>query len=812
METLVQDLRYGVRMLAKSPGFTAIVILTLALGIGANTAIFTVVQGVLLHSLPYDRPQQLVEVKNTYEPVVPEGGLSPGDFADWCREAASFSACGGYAENTQDFNLTGDGEPERVSSGYATSSLFAVLGMHAAAGRDFLANEDEPGSAPVVILSHRFWQSRYDGDPGAIGRTISLDGVRYTVAGILPARFELMRQEQIWMPFGQYPDDLTEHVHHGIILVGRLRPGVTIGQAQAEMEILNQEEAAQYPASHRSFGVRVKALEDPEAASLRRTLLVLFGAVGFVLLIACANIANLLLARNATRDREIAVRSALGASKRRLSQQLLTEALLISAGGGLLGLIAAKLGLKVLVALAPAHVDTLRGVRLNWQVLAFTAGLCIAAGLICGILPAIQALNRSLSSVLNQGSKGAAGHGGHRVHNILVASEVALALIPLVGAGLLTRSLERLLEVNPGFQNEHVLSVDIPQAALSFAQQNAETQEQAFARLRQEALRYEDLMSRIRALPGVASAGGIDVLPLDSRERQASRFVIEGQPVPATGALPIAEFRFASLDYFSTLRIPLIRGRWFTPDDWSTPNILINENMARRYWPDGDAVGKRVDFCSLDAKPCWSQIVGIVGNVHQFSLEKSLTYDVYFSGGWKQYLMIRSASDPTSLAAAVKDVIHKADPNLPVTKITTLNALLAESLSSRRFSAVLIGVFAGMALLLSAAGIYGVTSYAVEQRTQEMGIRMALGAQRQHLLRLMLGRCTRLAATGVAIGIACALGLTRLLSGLLYGVRPTDPLTFVGVALLLIVVALAACYIPARRAMRVDPMVALRYE
>ena len=812
MGRLLQDIRYGVRVLAKSPGFAAVAMLTLALGIGANTAIFSVVQGVLLRPLPYTKPGQLVEVLNTYEPVVPEAGLSPGDFTDWCRQAASLSACGGYSDITQEFNLTGDGEPERVSTGYATSALFPMLGIRAVAGRTFMAEEDKLGSAPVVMLSHFFWLSRYGGDPGVVGRAISLDGQRYTIVGILPATFQLMRQHHIWMPIGQYPDDLTEHIHHGIILVGRRKPGVTLGQVRAEMETLEALEAALYPESHRHFGVKVRPLEDAEAAGMRKTLVVLFGAVGFVLLIACANIANLLLARNAARDREIAVRSALGAGKKRLLQQMLTEALLISVGGGILGLLAAKLGLQALVSLAPAHVASLRSVHLNLAVLGFTAAVCVLAGLLCGVVPAVQVLKRSLSGVLNQGSKGAAGHSSHRIHDILVASEIALALIPLIGAGLLARSFQRLLEVNPGFQREHVLAVDIPQAGLSYAQQSNETQEHAAERVGQQARDFERIAAEVRALPGVSAVGGVDLLPLDSQERQAARFVVEGQLLPANGARPIVEFRLASLDYFSTLQIPLIRGRLFTSDDWPTQNILINEQMARRFWLDSDALGKRVNFCSFDPKPCWSEIVGVVGNVHQFGLEKTHTYDVYFAGGWKQYLVIRSVADPAALAAAVKEVIHKADPSLPVTRITTLDALVSDSLSPRRFSAVLIGVFAVLALLLAAAGIYGVMSYAVEQRRREIGVRMALGAQPRAILGLVVGRGARLALIGIAAGTAGALALTRLLASLLYGVRPTDPLTFLGVALLLVCVALLACYVPALRAMRVEPMAALRYE
>lgn len=809
---VVQDIRFALRMLRKSPGFAAVAVLTLALGIGANTAIFSVVQAVLLRPLPYPQPNQLVQVWNTYPPIFPQGGLSPGDMADWRQQAASFSETAGYAEFAQQFNLTGDGEPQRITVGVASASLFPMLGIRPVAGRLFVNEEDKAGSAPVVLVTHHLWQSRYGGDPAVVGKAIALDDRRYIVVGVLPANFLLQRERDLWLPLGQFPDDLAEHVHHGIILLGRLRPGVTLAQAQAEIETLNRQEAITYPAAHKGFGVKVTPLEDPDATSLRKTLLVLSGAVGFVLLIACANIVNLLLARNAARRRELAVRSALGARRWRLLRQMLTETLLLCAIGGLVGLVLAVLELKLLISFAPAQLLSLQDVHLNLPVLAFTAALCILAGVICAVIPASQALGSSLATTLNEGSKGTGGLGSHRVHGALVISEIALATVPLIAAVLLIRSFDRLLDVNPGFHRDHALTLEIPQAQLSFAEQNAETDQQESQRMGRQALVFEQIAARIQALPGVKGVGGIDVMPLASEEVQVSRFTIEGQPIPPSGALPVVEFRSSSLGYFSTMGIALLRGRLLTQDDWSSTNILINENMAHHFWPEGDPTGKRVNFCTLDPKPCWYQIVGVVGNVHQFGLENPPTYDVYFSGGWKQSLIIRTATDPAVLAPSVVDVIHKVDPKLPVTKVLTMDNLLLDSVAPRRFSMVLVGIFASLALLLSAAGVYGVMSYAVAQRTREIGLRMALGALPCSVLGLIVARAIRLALIGILVGLTGALALAHLLTTLLYGVRPTDPFTFAAVAFVLLLVALLACYLPAHRAMRVDPIVALHYE
>jgi putative ABC transport system permease protein len=812
LDSLIKDIRYGLRNLARTPGFTAVAVLTLALGIGANTAIFSVVEKVLLRPLPYPHPENLVEIWNTYPPQLPRGELSPGDYADWHQQATSFSEMGAYVRNSRGLNLTGDGDPQRILVGYASSDLFSMLGVRVVAGRSFVPEENRAGSAPIVILGHRLWESRFGRDPAIVGRSVALDNKRYVVVGILPAGFGLLRWADLWMPLGQFDDDLTEHVHHAVVAIARLKPGVRLSQAQEEIERLNQQEAVAYPESHKGFGVLVQKLQDPSATSLRRTLLVLFGAVGLVLLIACANIVNLLLVRNAAREREVAVRTALGASPWQLMRQLLTESTLLSLLGGVLGVSFAIVGLKALLALVPVDLAILNEAGLNGWVLGFTITICIVTALGCGLLPATRTLRTNLAGVLKQASKGANSFGHHKTHNLLVISEIAMALVPLIGAGLLLRSFQHLLQVDPGFRTDHILTMEIRQPALSFAQISQLSEEEQLKLGEKQSLQFEQIAAQIRGLPGVKEAGGIDVLPLGNELRQASRFVIEGQPVSAVGARPIAQTRIVSLDYFSSLAIPLRAGRAFNEDDWKAQNIIINENMARRYWPQGDALGKRVNFCSLDPKSCWFSIIGIVGNVHQFGLDAGPTYDSYLVGGWTPYLVVRTAGDPVRVAAGIVEVVHKVDPNLPITHITTMDGLVSDSVSPRRFSAVLVGIFAALALLLAAIGIYGVMSYTVSQRTQEIGVRMALGAQLKSIRRMILGQTLKLALIGVGLGLLGAFVLTRFLASLLFGIGIYDPATFFGAAFLQIAGALAASYIPARRAMRVDPMVALHYE
>ena len=815
LEIFMHDIRYGIRTLGKNPGFTVVAVLTLALGIGANTAIFSVVQNLLLRPLPYTQPENLVEIWNTYPPQVPRAGLSPGDYSDWREQAKSFSEMGAYADVSYGFNLTGEGQARRVLVGYASSSLFPMLGVRALAGRSFVPEEDKAGSALVVLLSHALWEGRFGGDPHVVGRTVTLDNKRYTVAGVLPAGFQFLRWADVWMPLGQFNDDLTEHVHHAFVAIARLKTGVTISQARAEINQLNQQSATAYPIEHKNFGVLVQKLQDPSAEKLRSTLLVLFGAVGLVLLIACANIMNLLLVRNAAREKEAAVRTALGANQWRLIRQLLTESLLLSFLGGGLGLLLATGGLRILNSFVPADLAVLRETGLNGWVLGFTLAVCLVAGLGCGLLPAVRTLNTNLADTLKQGSKGASGVGHHKTHDLLVISEVAIALVPLIGAGLLLRSFQHLVHVDPGFQTEHILTLEVQQPSLTFAQYSQLSDEEQTNLTRNQSLQFEQIAGQIRALPGVKEVGGIDDLPLGTELRRAGRFVIEGRPPLVAGARPLAQFRTVSLSYFSTLQIPLRAGRLFNPEDWrqtNVTNILINDTMARRFWPNGDVLGKRIDFCSFDKKPCWRSIVGIVGNVHQFELEGEPTFDVYFSAGWTPYFIIRTASDPTAVAAAATDVIQRADASLPVTHVMTMDALLSGSVSPRRFSAVLTAAFAVLALALAAVGIYGVMSYTVSQRTQEIGIRMALGAQPGNVQGMILGHSVKLTLIGVGLGLAGAFALVRFLTSLLFGVSAYDAVTFIGVPVLLATVAIAASYLPARRAVRVDPIIALRYE
>jgi putative ABC transport system permease protein len=812
IETTLRDFRVGIRSLRKNPGFTLVALMTLALGIGANTAIFSVVETVLLRPLPYPAPEQLVSIWNTYPPQVPRAGLSPGDFADWKKEASSFAEMGGHTEISKGMNLTGDGEPQRVQVAYGSASLFSVLGIHPVAGRMFLPEEDRAGNAPNVALSHRLWVSRFGGDTAVVGRQITLDNNHYTIVGILPPGFDLLRWADVWMPLGQYDDDLSEHVHHSIVAVARLKPGVSLDQASAEIAQLHRQEAIAYPESHKNFGVLVETLRDRGASQLRKTLLVLAGAVGLVLLIACANIMNLLLVRNSSREKEIALRAALGASPWQLVRQLLIESLLLSFAGGILGIGLAFAGLRALLAFVPANLAAIQAARLDGRVLGYTAILCVITGAVCGLLPALRTITMGLAGTLKDGSKGSKGSGAKKTLDGLVIAEVAMAIVPLVSAGLLLRSFDHLLKVDPGFRPEHVLTMEIQRAVIPYLKLRDLSTAELSKMGQTQAMKFERIAAEVQALPGVKSVGGIDDLPLGTDLRQATRFVVEGRPPLVAGARPLGQNRAVSLGYFAAMGIPLLSGRTFDSKDFPLSNTIINEAMAKRFWGSQDPLGKRIDLCSLDTKPCWLTIVGVVGNVHQFGLEAEPTYDIYYSDGWTPYLVVRTESDPAALTAAIREVVHRADPSLPVARVITLEDLLSESVSPRRFSAALIAIFATLALLLAAVGIYGVMSFAVSNRTQEIGIRMALGASPQSVQNMILGRSLALTLAGVALGLVGSLALMRFLASLLFGVSTYDGITFAGVALVLTGVALAASYIPARRAVRVDPLVALRYE
>jgi predicted permease len=614
------------------------------------------------------------------------------------------------------------------------------------------------------------------------------------------------------MPVSEYGDDLTSHLHHDFNILARMKPGIGISQAQAELATLNRQEEQAFPDTHKNWGVLVTPMENPSAAKMRVALLVLFGAVGLVLLVACANIVNLLLARNAVRQKEIALRVALGASHSRLLAQLLTESIVLSLLGGVLGTLLASAGLRVLGAFVPADLASVTETGLNGWVLGFTLAVSFLAGIICGLIPAILTLKQDLHGILKDGTRTAGASGGQKLRSLLVVSEIALALVPLVGAGLLIRSFHRLVEVDPGFQRDHILAMEMDQPQLSPDEAAKLTTEQQLELGRKQSLQFDELAQKIRALPGAKAVGGVTVLPLGSAMRSASRFMVEGQPLPPNGARPVAETRSASPGYFAAMGIPLRKGRPLDAHDYNGQTIVVNEAIAQRFFPNSDPVGKRINLCSFGPTPCWLTIVGVVGNVHQYGLDAPPTLDLYYSQGWPQYMVIRTAADPAALARAAISEVRNFDPNLPVTHVMTLDNLFSDSVSPRRFSTFLLGVFAGLALLLAAMGIYGVMSYVVSLRTNEIGIRMALGAQPGDIWRLVIGRGAQLAFAGVTIGLVGAFALTKLISSLLYGVKPTDPVTFGGVALLLVGIALLACYVPARRAMRVDPMVALRYE
>ena len=811
METIWQDLRYALRSIRRMPAFAAAAVLTLALGIGANTAIFSVIERVLLRPLPYKDPQRLVQIWNTYPPTIPQGPNSAGDFRDFQQRAHTISGMAAYIDTPRGLNFTGQGEPQRLELRYVTSGLFPLLGIDPVVGRNFGSEDDKPGSSSNVMISHRLWETGFGSDPAVVGRTLTLDGRGYTVLGVIPEQLRLAPNTDIWMPISQYDPGPDPYRYHEFNIIGRLKPGVGIDQAQTELTALNHQQQQALPVTHKNFGILITPMQDPSATKMRTALLVLFGAVGLVLLVACVNFVNLLMTRNAARERDLALRVALGASRRRLLSQLLAESVLLSLLGGVLGVFLAEAGLRLLATVAPSDLSGINDAGLNLLVLAFTLAISLLSGIESGLIPALQMLNPDVHHFLKEGDRTTGTAGGQVVRRVLVVSEIALAIIPLIGAGLLFRSFHRLLEVDPGFQHDHILAMELDTPQLPLAEQSGLTIEQRIASLRNESIQYDELMARIPALPGVKAAGGISVLPLGSSMRSASRFVVEGQPIPEDGARPVAETRGVNPGYFTAMDIPLRMGRLLDAHDYGSQNIMVNEALAQKFWPGGDAVGRRIDFCSVSPQPCWTTIVGVVGNVHQYGLEgaPTPTYDTYGAQGWMWYTVVRTTSNPVALAQTVIAEIHKFDPNLPITHLMTLDTLLADSVSPRKFSTFLLGLFAGLALLLATIGVYAVMSYAVRLRTREIGIRIALGARPRNIFVLIVGAGARLVAAGTVLGLAGALAVTKLLSTILYGVTATDPMTFCAIALLLGTVALAACYVPARQAMRVDPITAL---
>ncbi|HXN74656.1 MAG TPA: ABC transporter permease [Candidatus Acidoferrales bacterium] len=808
MGTLLQDLRYGARMLRKSPGFTIVAVLTLALGIGANTAIFSVVNGVLLRPLPFRDPSRLVLIaEKSPFPVI---STSYQNYQDWRDQSHSFESM--EATRASSITLTGAGEPERLNVRMATAGLFPMLGINAQLGRTFLPEEDRAGGAPVALLSYGLWQRRFGGSQDIIGKTVNLDLQPYTVVGILPSGFQILQPADVFLPFMPWaktlPDD--RNWHPGIIPLARLKQGISKEQARGEMIGITKRLEQQYPDYNTGTSADVVGLQDQIVQNSRPALLLLLGAVSFVLLIACANVANLLLARAASRGREVAIRTAMGAGRGRVIRQLLTESVLLSLMGGLLGVLIAWVALGLLLKIAAGSVPQGAPIGLDPWVLAFTAIVSLITGLLFGIVPALRTAKLDLREALNEGSRGStAGPGQHLLRGVLVAMEIALAMLLLVGSGLLLRSFSRLQEVPPGFQPDHLLVADIPLSPTAYAKPQDRYQF------------FDRLVERAKALPGVRSAAAASFLPV-SGGGSIIHFNITGHPPKSPHEFVAAGYRTITPNYLETLGVPLLQGRFFDrgDNDKSPAVVIINATMARTFFPNENPLGKRLQLGALpDQEVPTMEIVGVVGDVRS-GLDTDPQAEMYLPYRQADLLLpvfqlsvvMRTAGDPTLQTTALRSALAEIDPNQPLVKVRTMEENMATTVAQPRFRAWLIGILAMLALVLAAVGVYGVMSYTVTQRTSEIGIRVTLGAQPQDVFRLVVGEGLRLAFFGVAVGLIAALALTRLLHSFLFGISAYDPLTFIGVSVLLTLVAIVASYIPARRATRVDPMIALRYE
>jgi predicted permease len=805
METLLQDLRYALRNLAKSPTFTAIALITLALGIGANTAIFSVVNAVLLRALPYAQPDRLV--------VIGQNGFTsapPANFFDWKRDNHAFENIGAAEAWTP--NLTGIDKPEQVIGLHVTSDVFPVLGVKPIMGRTFVPQEDRGGNDREVVLSYGFWQRRFSGSRDAIGQTVSLNGANYTVVGVMPKGFRFapfwVTKAEIWAPL---PLDATDRLRNSLRLFARLKPGVSLQQARAEMATITARLEAQFPGTNKN--VTVVPLKEQVVGDIRPALLVLLGAVGFVLLIACANVAHMLLARASARKREIAVRAALGASRARIMRQFLTESAVLALTGGALGVLIAIWGMRVLLASAPSEITHFGTIQIDSSVLMFAFIISVFTGVAFGLAPALQSSAMNLVETLKEGARGTS-EGAHRgaVRRLLVASEFALAVVLLAGAGLMIRTFAALQAIDPGFNPHHLLTMVVSVAGA----QDANNNRAAF---------YEQALDRIRALPGVTSVGAINHLPL-AGDVWGIPFFIEGQPIPKRGEEPYGAYRVVLPGYFQTMNIPILQGRDFQRDDNHTaPKVaIVNQYLAQHYWPGEDAIGKRISI-GLGGEPSWMTVVGVVTNIvrHDWTDKPGSEYYLPLlqspsylrdQSPFSAYLtiVVRTAGDAAAQTSAVENAIRSLDKTVTLSEVETMEEVVADTNAQPRFYLSLLAAFAGVALVLAAVGIYGVMSHSVSRRTHEMAVRMALGARPAEVMRLVVGESMLLAAVGGAVGLAGALALTPLMKTLLYGVRSGDPATFATVALVLAAVGLLASYIPARRATKVDPMVALRYE
>jgi predicted permease len=813
LENILRDLRYGTRVLRQNPGFTVVAILTMALGIGANTAIFSVVYAALLRPLPYYQPGRIVTIGETRSQAhLADSEVSDSsypDYIDWTKQATTFDSLAGY--EVDQFNYAGAGNPEVLEGGQVTANFFATLGVKMALGRDFLPGEDVANGPKVAIVSYAFWQQRLGANPSVVGQTLRLDAQSYTLTGVLPKNFEFAPENSppVWVPINPI-NGLERRNLRWLNIIGRLKAGVSYAEAYSEMKTIDARLAAEYPQQNAAIVIVMGTLHDRIVGKIQPLLLTLLGAVSFVLLIACANVASLFLARAADRRKEIAVRVALGAGRHALVRQFLTESLVIAFAGGALGLLWSQWGVKLMLAIIPTQeleaMPYLKSVQTDPAVLAFTLFATVITGVLFGVAPAIQMSRTDVNKGLRDEGRGASGGvEKSRLRDVLVVAEIALALVLLAGAGLMVKSVGALMHQNPGFSTESLLTFAVGLPDNSYKDDAS-------------ALRFEhEFMDKLRNIPGVKEATVTDKLPLTGNGNTV-RFVVEGRSI-VRGQEDECNIRNPGANYFEVMKVPLVEGRFFgeTDIDGKPPVAIVNEAFAKTYFPGEDAVGKRFRFTFSDKQP-FRQIVGIIGNENEGQLDDPMTPTLYLpyeqSVSSYMFFVLRTSPEPTSLIPSVREILRGIDPEIPLIAPESMEQLVAESpaVFLRKFPSVLIGSFAGLAMILAMVGLYGLVSYSVSRRTREIGIRIALGAQGTDVFRLVLSRGLKLAALGVLIGMVAAAGLTRLMSSLLFGVKPVDAITFLGAGLALGLVATFACLIPGRRATSVDPMVALRYE
>ena len=800
METLLRDIRFGIRSLLKRPGFTVVALIALALGIGANTAIFSLVNAVLLRSLPYSEPDRLVWVFGNIRNGGNRASVSPLDYLDYRKENTTFEQFAASLSVPLPVNLTGNGEPERLTGAAVTGNYFQALGVQPALGRTFQLENEITGSDQVTVLSYALWQKQFGGDPNIVSKNVTLDGKTYNVIGVMPKDFSVPQPAELWVPmtFDVRPQ-MKQRKAHFLRPVGRLKPGVTIAQAQADTDVIARRLEEQYPETDTGWNLRLVSLREQLIGNTKPTLFILFGAVGFVLLIACANVANLLLVRAATREREIALRTALGAGRLRIVRQMITESVLLALVGGILGTLLATWGVDLLVTLSANVIPSTAQVKIDGPVLGFTLLISLLTGVLFGLAPALRTLKLNLSESLKEGGRsGSEGGRRNRVRNALVVIESAVAVVLLIGAGLLVRSLWQLQNTDPGFDAHNVLTMRV------------DLTEQKYPTAEQSANFFNQLESRVGNLPGVEAVGTISELPLSGQPNDMP-YTVEGRPASRDEGYD-HDFRRVNQNYFRALRIPLLRGRNFTEQEvrQSAKVVIISDLLARQVFPNEEPLGKRLVLAMGNQA---FEIIGVVGDIRHRALEQQPAPAMYLPtyDGWMN-VVIRTKGDPLALTAAVRKEVQAIDPDQPIAAVKTMEQWVGTNVAAPRYRTTLIGLFAALALVLAATGIYGVMSYSVTQRTREIGVRMALGARQFDVLKLVVRQGMVLVLIGVGLGLVGAVALTRVMASLLFGVTAKDPLTFVAVAALLALVAFVACYIPARRATKVDPLVALRYE